>query len=160
MKNKKILDFFDKIIDDKFGDNVMITKHEDGYMLFNRFYIKQHSHILYEVIDIDTSKIKQFSTLKYAMAYATLIDCGKYQLADRLSKLDLKINSLDIDLAMSKKLYRISKQKEIHWLKFHDASYNRKILIHEINELVDKAKKYQLQRFSHKRNEGKFRYWG
>ena len=159
MNNKKVAEFFDKIMD-KNIENVIVSKEDNGYVLFGRFYISERKFNSYEVIDVIHNEVVEFSTLKYAMAWASLVNCKQFHLARRLTKLDLKIHSLDLDLQAIKKLYRNHKEKEIYWLKFHDTSYNRRLAQHEINELVHIAKTKQNHKFSTDAAAKNFRYWG
>jgi len=157
--NKKITDFFDKIIDPELG-KIVVSKQPDGYMLFSRFYVKQHNDLLYEVVDIKTNQIEQFSYLRNAIAYTSLINCKKFRLANRLAKLDLQLASIDTDLSICKQLYRTSNNNEIQWLKFHNKSYTRKMILHEIGEIIKLAKFWQQRQFSSSMNDTKFNYWG
>ncbi len=159
MNSKRVAEFFDKIMDKNIED-VIVSKKDNGYVLFGRFYVSQQKPNWYEVIDVTFNEVVEFSTLKYAIAWASLVNCKQHHLARRLAKLDLKLNSLNLDLQATKHLYRIHEEKEIYWLKFHDTNYNRKLAQHEINELVHIAKTKQNHKFSTDAASKKFRYWG
>ncbi len=159
MNNKRFAEFFDKIMDKNIED-VIVSKKDDGYVLFGRFYISERKPNTYEVIDVSYNEVVEFSTLRHAMAWASLINCKQFHLARRLAKLELKMHSLNLDLQAIKNLYRTHENKEIYWLKFHDTTYNRKIIQHEINEIIHIAKAKQNHKFSADARDKNFRYWG
>jgi hypothetical protein len=150
-------DQFEKILSKKTLE-VMITPKDDGYIMFNRFLVTASDNY-YEVLDIKYSSIEKFTSIKNAITWAILTNCGKHSLARRILRLDLKLTSIKVELDISKSLYKTAEDKEIVWLKFHDIVYNKKMIQNEIEEITNKAKHLQERQFNTPIKSSKFSHW-
>lgn len=147
----KLAKFFDKEIKD--SKNLLIVLNNGTYQLFGRYKIEPNSTYC-EVYDTKTKQTVQFSTLKYATAWCILTDSNKFVESRRLQLLDLKLCSLDTDMQIHRKMLKSScdlDAKLLYSIKLQEDSYNRRIVIKEIDTYINNSKTLQDRNFAGKK---------
>lgn len=154
----KLSKFFDKAMRAD-AKHLLITFADGEYNVFGRFSIKS-AGTEYIVDDIVIKQTVVFSTLKNALSWCTLTDCKKYKHSDRLSALELKLLSLELDIAIHKKKLKTTTQDDrtVCLTKLQEDTYRKKMVLAEIEELIKQSKRLQEDRF-HKAKQQKFNYW-
>lgn len=131
---------------------VYVSKEKnDTYLLFNKFYIEKISKDNILVSKIDSNISHSFYNFKDAVAWCVFYDTGKLYEADRVLELDQKLDGLETDIFISKRLFKNSKTVEDRILyltklsenKLKKASYTKQIQI-----LLQDSKRLQLKRFT------------
>jgi hypothetical protein len=136
----KIAKFFDAEIKDAL--RILIVAGSDGYELFGRFRIKSKNAIFY-VSDIRCNEKIELSSLKHAVAWCVLADGGKHYQSRRLHLLDLKLNSLNIDATIHRKMLKAAttdSDRLIYKIKLQEDYYRRKLVLDEITTYINNSK--------------------
>jgi hypothetical protein len=154
----KLANFFDKAIKVD-ARQALITGSNGEYTVYGRYYIKPLNGD-YQVYDINTKESIILSSLKHAMTWCTLTDCKQHNQAKRLEALDLKLISIKLDMAIHKKLVKLSTSDNrlVYSIKLQEDSYRKKAVVSEIDQLINKSKTLQELRFQ-KPKPNKFSYW-
>lgn len=131
---------------------VLITKDKTGkYTLFGRYSIRPVSNNLYIVADASSSEIVEFTILKNAIAWCTLRNSKKWTDARRLQRLDLKLCSLNADMAVHKRMFKLAKtsvSRLIYQSKLQEDSYKRRLVISEIESVIFHTRLIQERNFN------------
>lgn len=138
----KLATFFDQEIKSGLKD-LIITYSNNRYELFGRYRIDIVDGV-FKVIDIKHRDKSEFASLKYAVMYCTLANAGKYKESRRLHMLDLKLSSLQVDMAVHKKMIKSasdSEQKCIYTTKLQEDAYQKKLLMVEVNTYINSSKR-------------------
>jgi hypothetical protein len=136
----KLAKFFNKELKDIM--RVMIVAGPTGYELFGRFKIESNNSYFY-VLDIQYNEKVELSSLKNAVAWCILADCGKYHQSRRLHILDLKLSSLNIDTTIHRKKLKSANtdyDRLLYKIKLQEDFYKRKLVIDEIDTYVKNSK--------------------
>jgi hypothetical protein len=154
----KLSKFFDKAMRAD-AKHLLITFADGEYNVFGRFSIKIKGTD-YIVDDIVIKQTVVFSTLKNALSWCTLTDCKKYKHSDRLSTLELKLLSLELDIAVHKKKLKSASNNDrsVYLTKLQEDTYRKRLVLAEIEDLINQSKRLQEDRF-HKAKQQKFNYW-
>ena len=94
MNEQQLFDAFEKVIDSKVYNKLKdtIVLHDgDSYRLFEKYEISQKDNV-YLVAKMTSDTVQTFSSLKYAVTWATLDRNNAIYEANRLLELDLKVN--------------------------------------------------------------------
>jgi hypothetical protein len=136
----KLAKFFDKEIKDV--SKMLIVAGPTGYELFGRFKIEPNDSYFF-VSDIQYNEKVELSSLKNAVAWCILADCGKYHQSRRLHFLDLKLISLATDTSMHRKKLKSANtdyDKLLYKIKLQEDYYKRKVVINEIDSYIKNSK--------------------
>lgn len=127
---------------------LIYKRDDDSYVLFEEYSIKkdQSSAVLHRYRD---DKIFIFSKLRNATAWAILDKYNKFFEANRVSELDLKLESIQIDKAIHKKLSRSKKLDErvIHRHKLQTDIDREKRFRNELDKYIVMANDCQIRGF-------------
>lgn len=129
---------------------VMLTKDASGkYYLFGKYVIVKRSN-LYKVYCSKEQGPHDFCSLKSATAWCVLDNAGKYIEARRIENLDLRLSSIDVDIAVHKnKIKRSSNDYSnlISLTKLQQDIQKRRHLLAELDYYIDNSKKIQDKNF-------------
>jgi hypothetical protein len=140
LRAAKLAKFFDKELKDIM--KIVIVAGPTGYELFGRFKIESNNSY-FNVSDIQTAEKVELSSLRYAVAWCILADCGKYHQSRRLHILDLKLSSLNMDTTIHRKKLKSANtdyDKLLYKIKLQEDFYKRKLVINEIDTYVKNSK--------------------
>ncbi len=131
---------------------VLVTRNKRGqYTLFNRYLVSPINTGLFGVIDSVTKETLEFSALKHAITWCTLHNSKQWVDARRLQSLDLKLSSINVDIAVHRRILKQSTEhgaKIIFLTKLQEDSYKRRQTIAEITALINSSKRIQDINFS------------
>jgi hypothetical protein len=150
MQNVAKLDrFFGNQLKSEIQD-VLITKDNNGrYSLFGRYSIIPKPDNYYRVVSGVTEPI-EFSQLKNAVTWCTLLHAGKHRDAKKMEELDTKLCSIDFDLTVHRTILR-NKSEEgsrmIYINKIQEDVYKRRLIVEEINSYINSSKIMQARKF-------------
>lgn len=148
----KLAKFFDNEFNTSLR-NVLLSHDSSGkYYLFGKFAIVQHRHF-YKVYCVQSGDIFDFSSLKNATAYCVLENAGKRMDARRVMNLDLKLSSIDVDIAVHKNKLKTSTDNFITLVsitKLQEDTYKRRVILAELNDHINNSKKIQDNNFRSK----------
>jgi len=122
----KLAKFFDKELRD--AKKMLIVAGPTGYELFGR---------------IQYDEKVELSSLKHAVAWCILADCGKYHQSRRLHFLDLKLLSLATDTTIHRKKLKSAStdyDRLLYKIKLQEDFHRRKTVISEIETYIKNSK--------------------
>lgn len=148
-QTQRLARFFDKQLTSDLKSLVITYDKSGVYEVFGKYIIKQDAKGLFSVTSTLNNKFS-FSSLKNAMCWCTLHNAGLIHQANRLQNLDMKISSIELDLAIHKKLYKNSNphNKLIYLIKLQEDSHKRKMILKEIETYINSSKSIQNKKFT------------
>jgi hypothetical protein len=152
MSIKALSNFIDSELDTDLQE-VLFTKDNQGkYYLFGKYVIVRLNN-LYKVYCLDTRNKVDFLSLKNATAWCVLRNSGDNQGASRIHNLDLKLSSIDIDIAVHKNKIKNAKNNFgtlISITKLQEDTYKRRWLVSELSHYINQSKRIQNNKFNAK----------
>ena len=148
----KFANFFDSELSSSVNDILLSRDSSGKYYLFGKYAIVSHKHY-YKVYCINSQEIVEFSSLKNATAFCVLQNAGKRIDAKRVMNLDLRLTSIDVDIAVHKNKIRNSKSEfdcTISITKLQEDTYKRRILLAELTGYINNSKRIQDNNFKSK----------
>lgn len=153
-----LIKLFDSELHSSLKDVLVTCNNRGQYTLFNRYLVSPTNDGLYIAIDSVTKEKLEFSALKNAITWCTLHNSKQWFDARRLQTLDLKLSSLNMDIAVHRRILKQTNEhgaKIICLTKLQEDSYKRRQTVAEINSLINSSKRIQDTNFS-KIKERKF----
>lgn len=147
---KKIASFFEETLSSRIKDLVVVSGPNE-YELFGRFRIHARDYHTYVTYDNITKESKEFSALRYAASWCTLVNANKYLESRRLCSLDLKLCSILVDIAIHRKMLKTASTPEERILysnKLQEDSYKKKVVLQEMQTFINSSKTLQASKFS------------
>jgi hypothetical protein len=129
--------------------DIFITTDRGRYKVFGRFTVTPVKHY-FVVHDSKTNESQDFTTLKNAFAWCTFKNSKKGIETRRIQSLDLRLYSLTAEIANQRRMLKLAKTpdaKLIHLTKLEDASFRRRIVKQEIEQVVERCKVIQTRKF-------------
>lgn len=147
---KKLAAFFEETLSDKIKD-IIVASGPNAYELYGRFRIHAPDYYTYIVYDNLTRESKEFSALRYAASWCTLVNANKHVESRRLCSLDLKLCSILVDMSIHRKKLKSASKIEARILysnKLQEDSYKKKIVLQEIQTFINSSKTLQARKFT------------
>ena len=139
---------------------VLFTKDDSGkYYLFGKYIIANIKNI-YKVYSVNDDRRFEFSSLKNATAWCVLTNASKYMDARRIEMLDLKLSSIDVDIAVHKNKIKTSTTDFnilVSITKLQEDTYKRRMILSELTYYLDNSKRIQNDKFNTKDSKIKLR---
>jgi len=151
---------------DQFFDNelrsdlkeVLITRDQGGrHSLFGKYTVVPTRHGIYKVFSSGVTL--EFETIRNAVAWCTLHHAKKYKEAKRIETLDMKLSSIDTDLAVHRHMLSRRAEDESKWIyvvKIQEDKYKKRQILEEIKSYINSSKMIQTSKFN-KTNQTKIR---
>lgn len=152
-----------KFIEEKLQSDVrdvMVNDHGNGhYELFGNYFIRLLHNKNYRVLSVKDNALYEFTSLKNATSWCTLHNQKMYRQADRVHNLDLRISSIQLDIAVQKNMVRRKNDENrlTTLIKLQEANYKKKLLTQELNSYINNSKTIQANKFRSK-NKRNFSY--
>ena len=149
----KLNEFFDEELSSGIRDVLITCDRYGRYTLFGEYSITPTKDGYYSVRGRNI-KI-EFTTIKNAMAYITLIHAGKRRDAARVERLDLNLCSINVDLAVHRNILRNKVNPEdrlIYIIKIQENSIKRRRIVEEIKSYINSSIQIQEHKFNTARN--------
>lgn len=130
---------------------VMHNDDDNSYVLFGKYVIRLSKNGYYQVSTLTTDDFAEFNSLKNAVSWCTFEHAKKYREANRIKELDLRLCSIEVDLAIHKKMVKNSTNTDSKWtyiIKFQEDTIKKKLMLKELNTYINISKMLQSQRFS------------
>lgn len=157
-KVKKLANFIESELSSELKE-VLVTQDNTGtYYLFGK-YVIINNLTYYKVYCLNSTDRLDFSSLKAATAWCILHNAGKYSEANILQKLDLKLTSIAVDIAVHKNIIKKSKNSfttSISAIKLQEDTFKRRMILSELNNYINSSKRIQDKNFLKK--DSKFNY--
>lgn len=132
---------------------VLLTRDNSGKYYFFGKYIVVNNKNIYKVYCLENDNVIDFYNLKNATAWCVLDNTGNYSDAHRIHYLDLKLSSIDLDIAIHKsklKALRNAPTSLIYITKLQEDVYKRKLVLLELSNHINKSRKIQDNSFNTK----------
>lgn len=148
----KLNKFFDDELNSDLRD-VLITCDQSGrYTLFGEYSIIPTTSGYYRIrgnnIDLELTNIKN------ALAYVTLIHAGKHSEARRVQQLDLRLCSVNVELAVHRNILRnrsSTDSKLLYIIKIQEDSIKKRRIVDEIKSHINSSIRIQEHKFDRAR---------
>lgn len=135
---------------------VVFSRDSQGkYYLFGKFVIVQDSG-LYKVYCLVTRNKLEFSSLKNATAWCVLRNSGDHIGPAKIYNLDLKLSSIDTDIAVHKNKIKKAKNNFVGMIsvtKLQEDVYKRRMVLSELSYYVDQSKRILNAKFNAKNSK-------
>lgn len=129
---------------------IIFTKDNSGkYYLFGKYVILSNKRT-YVVYCLKNGYKLEFCNLKNATAWCILDNVGKHLDARRIETLDLRLSSIEVDIAVHKNKIKHSKNNlsaSISMTKLQQDTLKRKIIVSELSDYIDNSKQIQYKNF-------------
>jgi hypothetical protein len=138
---------------------IFTTDLSGKYYLFQKYVIVK-SKTTYKVYSLKPNFKIEFISLKNATAWCILDNAGKYKDARRIQSLDLKLSSIDVDIAVHKNKIKNSKDNYntlISITKLQQDTFKRRLIVSELNNYINNSKRIQDSNFAAKGSKIKYR---
>lgn len=141
-----------KFFDDELKSNlknVMITRDQNGvYTLFGKYSIVPNKNGYFKVRSFNLSV--EFATLKNALAFVTLHHAGKYREAGQIETLDLRLCSVNLDLAVHRNILKKKTDFDTrltYIIKIQEDTLKKRRIIEEIKSYINSSIRIQNRKF-------------
>ena len=150
MTNATKLDqFFTREINADLKD-VLITCDKLGrYSLFGKYTIIPTKEEYYKVTVSGASSC-EFASMKHALTWCIFSNSAKIREARRIQMLDMKLCSIDVDLAVHRRMLKIATDqvaRDIYLTKVQEDTIKRKLIVEEINSYINNSRQIQVRKF-------------
>lgn len=149
MEAIKLARFLDNELSSELQEVIFTTDNSGKYYLFGK-YVIVNSRSLFKVYCLRNDNTLEFSSLKNATAWCILDNAGKYQDARRIETLDLRLSSINIDIAVHKNKIKSSKSNFISLIsltKLQQDNYKRRMIISELSNYINNSRLIQDKNF-------------
>jgi hypothetical protein len=154
MKNAvKLVKFFDRELP-HCADELIVPLEKNTYLLFNKYRVIQEQDKVV-AYDMNYKESVDFSSLKVAVSYCTLMHNKKYNQAKRLKTIDLKLISLTFDASIHKQRLKQSideDSKILYTTKIQEDFYQKRLLRDEMDYFINSSKDMLSRKLSHNFN--------
>lgn len=157
MDINKLEKFFTKELTTELKDIMIINDGGNNYELFGKYYISPSSAGYFKVTVKSSHDTHDFASVKNAVAWCTFDNVKKYTSANRIKDLDLRLCSMEVDLAVHKKMVKNTKDSNNKWIyiiKLQEDNLKKKMMLKEINSYINTSKTIQAQKFSKTKQPG------
>lgn len=143
--------------------NSLITRGKNGqYFLFGKYTIVSTKEEYYK-ITYNTNTTCNFASMKHALSWCIFVNAGKHREAKKIQLLDMQLCSIDVDIAVHRRMFRLSKEpsaKDIYLIKVQEDTIKRKKIVAELNSYINSSKQIQIRNFTDKnKNKMNFKYF-
>ena len=145
----KLASFVDNELSSELQEVIFAKDTAGKYYLFNKYIIVKSKNV-YKVFCLQTNDRLEFTSLKNAVAWCILNNAGKHLDARRIHSLDLKLSSIDVDIAVHRnKIKRSSSNFTtlISITKLQQDTYKRRQILVELADYINNSKLIQDNNF-------------
>ena len=136
----KMHKFFDDELNSELKD-VMITRDKSGALtVYGEYTILPNSNGYVKVIGKSLSL--EFTFVKNALAYVTLLHAGKRNEANRVYQLDLRLCSINVDLAVHRNILKKRSDpdsKLLYMIKVQEDTTKKRKIVEEIKSHINSS---------------------
>jgi hypothetical protein len=148
---------FDKFLTDELSDltDILIIKDRNNYILFNKYKISSSNRSVIVKTLGQYGVEHEFSSIRNAVTWCTLDNEKRYQEANRMIDLDLKLSSKDFTIQVYKKIYKnnpFETHRLIYETKLEEEELKKYHMLNELNRFIEISKNIQSQKFKSKIN--------
>lgn len=149
MTDIELLNSIKKILDPNTVNSIkkfVIIQEKNGYRVFEKYIITKRSQS-FHVVQLHNDTEYTFLTLKNALTWCTLHNRNKIVEAQRVKFLDTQLNGLSVSTSLLEKYLRKTKESDkkfIYLNKIVENKLKHNVLLREMTNLSETAKKYQL----------------
>jgi hypothetical protein len=148
----KLNQFFDQELNSELKE-VLITRDEQGrYTLFGEYSIVPTTD---KGVNVRSNQVNlDFTNIKNALAYVTLLHAGHRKEARRIEQLDLSLSSVNLDLEVHRNILRNrtdAHSKLLFIIKIQEDSIKRRRIVEEIKSYINSSIRIQERSFARRR---------
>lgn len=134
--------------------DLIIYQDSDGsYQLFNKYVIQKSVGAGFDVTSTVSDTCHKFFTLKNATAWCIFDKRNKFFETRRISDLDAKLGSVDIDIQIHQKMFKKAKSSDdqlIYLAKLTEDQIKKRMMTDELDRYTKESKSWQNRRFEQK----------
>lgn len=149
--NKKFEKFLERELTGTLKDVIVIADKDGTYELFGKYKIYPTRGGYYKVSIFSTDIVYEFANVKNAVTWCTFDNAKKFHEADRIKDLDLRLCSMEVDIAIHQKMASKAKDMNTKWIyitKYEEDILKKRIMINELKSYINTSKMIQAQKFN------------
>lgn len=148
---KKFEKFLERELTGSLKDVIVIADKDGTYELFGKYKIYPVKAGYYKVSIFNTDSVHEFANVKNAVTWCTFDNVKKFHEANRIKDLDLRLCSMEVDIAIHQKMASRSKDINTKWIyitKYEEDILKKRMMLKELNSYINTSKMIQAQKFS------------
>ncbi len=157
MDINKLEKFFNRELTSALKDVMIINDGGNNYELFGKYYVSPTPSGYFKVTLKTTHDEYEFANVRNAVTWCIFDNVKKYSDANRIKDLDLKLCSMEVDLAIHKKMVKNTKDTNNKWIyiiKLQEDTLKKKMMLNEMSSYINTSKIIQAQKFSKTKKPG------
>lgn len=149
MTTAKLASFVDNELSSELQEVIFAKDTSGKYYLLGKYVIVNNKNIC-KVYCLKNGLTHDFTSLKNATAWCILDNAGKYSDSRRVECLDLRLSSIDVDIAVHKNKIKNSSNNFsmlVSVTKLQQDTYKRRMIVAELAEYINHSKRIQESNF-------------
>ncbi len=138
-------------------DIVIFADNDGTYELFGKYKIYPIKSGYYKVSIFGTDSVHEFANVKNAVTWCTFDHVKKYYEAGRIKDLDLRLCSMEVDIAIHQKMASKAQDMNTKWIyitKYEEDIRKKRLMVSELKSYINTSKMIQAQRFNKTKGSG------
>lgn len=152
-KNKKMkVERFvkDQLTNTRTMNVLLLETDTDSYALFGKYTINKENNY-YVVCTESGDKKRIFNTLKTAVTWCVFKERNRTLECKQIEQIDFKLSSLEVDILQTTKILNNLKDENFKLVfisKIEEDTMKKKLLLIQLNKLINMSKDWQTKRFN------------
>jgi len=152
-KNKKMkVERFvkDQLTNTRTMNVLLLETDTDSYALFGKYTINKENNY-YVVCTESGDKKRIFNTLKTAVTWCVFKERNRTLECKQIEQIDFKLSSLEVDILQKTKILNNLKDENFKLVfisKIEEDTMKKKLLLIQLNKLINMSKDWQTKRFN------------
>jgi|688.fasta_scaffold16299_15 hypothetical protein len=150
MDINKLEKFFTKELTSELKDVMIINDGGNNYELFGKYFVSPTPSGYFKVSIKTAYEVHEFANVRNAVTWCIFDNAKKYSEANRIKDLDLRLCSMEVDLAIHKKMAKNAKDPSNKWIyliKLQEDNLKKKMMLNEMSSYINTSKTIQAQKF-------------
>jgi len=152
----KLDKFFENELNSDIKDILITCDKQGKYSLFGKYTIIPSLDGGFKTFTPKHAEEHVFSTLINAVSWCTLHNSGNFNNARRVVSLDLRLGSINIDIANHTRLFKVAPTPSVkltYMIKVEEATLKKNLMLEEMSIHINKSKVIQERRFLNTRHQ-------
>ena len=147
----------DQLTNTKTMNLLLLEIDTDSYALFGKYTINKENN--YYVVCADGEDKKRiFNTLKTAVTWCVFKEKNRTLECKQIEQIDFKLSSLEVDILQTTKILNNLKDENFKLVfisKIEESNIKKKLLLIQLNKLINTSKDWQTKKFSEAKSTSK-----
>jgi hypothetical protein len=147
----------DQLTNTKTMNLLLLEIDTDSYALFGKYTINKENNY-YVVCTDGEDKKRIFNTLKTAVTWCVFKEKNRTLECKQIEQIDFKLSSLEVDILQTTKILNNLKDENFKLVfisKIEESNIKKKLLLIQLNKLINTSKDWQTKKFSEAKSTSK-----